>query len=81
MPKDIKLTKVTRERLEEMQQWCLEKFGRPALWRSQLNIPDSPCKYFTSHSFNNTISQEEGRATFSFVDDSDATMFSLRWSS
>lgn len=80
---EVKFKELPRERYTEMREWCLEQFGRNALWPAQLKVEDGPVLWYTQGDYPKEeygMKAEQGRARFVFREDRDATMFSLRWS-
>jgi hypothetical protein len=80
---EVKFKELARERYTEMRNWCLEKFGKNALWPSQLAVPNSHSRWYTLGDYPKerfSMAAKTGGAKFVFQDDRDATMFSLRWS-
>ena len=79
---EIKFDTLPKDRYAEMSTWAKEQFGRPAIWVKQLDV-DGGARWFP-HS-RTTLKEwrddGEGSVTFSFKDEKDATLFSLRWSS
>ena len=80
---EIKFKELAGERYLEMNAWCKEEFGHPALWDTQLNNPRSPSKWicrgdYPKEMFGGKV--ETGSAVFKFREGKDATMFALKWS-
>lgn len=81
---DVEFKNLNLEKYREMQAWCKENFGQVAWWKTQLENPNSPIKWYCK-GMSSRDEWEAGEsncyALFSFKDEKDATMFGLKWSS
>ena len=80
---EIKFKELAGAKYLEMNSWCKEEFGHPALWDTQLSNPRSPAKWISRGDYPRDVvgtQVETGSAVFKFREGRDATMFALKWS-
>lgn len=77
-----KFKDLDKDKFQSMTDWCREKFGHNAIWRSQLDNPNNVARWFSSNSYPKEMfgaQTDVGAATFVFKKDEDAIIFALKW--